>query len=392
MPYYKFKDDEIFHNTIEAYPEVQFDINANNVYLNNKNAHSGAFTSNVTHVPTGNLSLFELNIDRPSDSLIYPFVTKDGSFEAIGNVSVKDFFSSFEYGDIITGSYPLSASLTRESFAVDHGTLFPTGSHILALRNTLNHYTPVSNHYSFSSSLGDKSSQALSLLYVPSIFYGSQIKKGSVNLKLYVSGTLVAHAADVGYNGELKQIAGTDFAQTNGSSSIAGVVLYKEGVLVLTGSWDLTEGSYDRGDDIGPFRWIDFAAGANDGTANVSPSASFSFNFEGKSYIETVTMFAHANKSDLNFSANRSFLDYHSYVSSSTTTGSFQYKESDNIDIFNTVSSSFYAYNESFKHQTFINKIGIYDKNKNLIAIANLATPIKKNSLRDFTFKLKIDL
>ena len=32
-----------------------------------------------------------------------------------------------------------------------------------------------------------------------------------------------------------------------------------------------------------------------------------------------------------------------------------------------------------------------YDYQKNLIAVANLATPIKKNSERDFTFKLKLD-
>ena len=77
--------------------------------------------------------------------------------------------------DTITGSYPLSASLSRERFLVNHGINTPTGSHILALKNTLNYYTPLSDHYAFSSSLGDKSLQELSLLYVPSIFYGHQL-------------------------------------------------------------------------------------------------------------------------------------------------------------------------------------------------------------------------
>ena len=392
MPYYKFKKSDILHNTMETFPTVQFDINANKVYLNNKNAISGAHVSNVGHVPVGSVSLYDINIDRPSDSLVYPFVTKDGSFEAIGNVSLKDYFSTFEYGATVSGTYPLSASLVREHFVANHGTLFPTGSHVSALRTTLDYYQPMSNHYAYSSSLGDKSSQELSLLYIPSIFYGSKILPGDTSLKLYVSGTLVAEAQDLYRNGELIQVSGTTYAQANGSGSVAGVILYHEGVVVLTGSWALSEGSYDRGDDGGQFRWIDFAAGANDGTADVSPSASFRFDFKGTNHIETLTMFAHAPKSELNFSTNQTLLDYASVTGSTIVSGAQQYKESEDITIFNTVSSSFYRYEADFKHQTFINKIGIYDKNKNLIAVANLATPIKKTALRDFTFKLKLDI
>jgi hypothetical protein len=103
-------------------------------------------------------------------------------------------------------------------------------------------------------------------------------------------------------------------------------------------------------------------------------------------------MFATAPKSGLNFSANQTLLDHASYLSGTVTTGSHHYKESEEIEIFNTVSSSFYRFEADFKHQTFINKIGIYDKNKNLIAVANLATPVKKTALRDFTFKLKLDI
>ena len=42
--------------------------------------------------------------------------------------------------------------------------------------------------------------------------------------------------------------------------------------------------------------------------------------------------------------------------------------------------------------QTFISKIGIYDENKNLIAIAKLATPLRKEEKDEFVFKLKLDL
>ena len=397
MPYFKFKKNEIFHNTIEAHPKVKFDVNNCNVYFNNLNEHSGAFVNNVTCAPTGTLSLYELNIDRPSNSLIYPFITKDGSFEALQGVTKADYNSVFEFGDVISGSYPLTASLTKERFLANHGVTNPTGSHVLALKNTLNYYKSLSEHYAFSSSLGNKKTQELSLLYIPSIFYGSEIKKGTVNLKFYISGTLAGHLHDRYHNGELVQVDGDSFAQANASAATsrsnacAGVVLYTEGVILLTGSWNLTVASYDFGDVTRQGKWIDFAAGANDSTTDVSNKASFNLDFEGTNYIQTITMFANANKGDLNYSTNLTYTDRNSYQSQSAMTGSRQYIESDKINLYNTVSSSFYEYKEKFKHQTFINKIGIYDEKKNLIAIANLATPIKKTGNRDFTFKLKLD-
>jgi len=405
MPYYKFKKNDIFYNTIQAHPKVKFDVNNMHVYYNNLNEHSGAFVDNVTHVPTGSISLFELNIDRNEDAhaydsktdngaktMIFPFITKDGSFEALAGVSKSDFQSLFEFGDVLTGSYPMSASLTRERFAANHGNTNSTGSHVLALKNTLNYYTPLSNHYAFSSSLGDKKIQELALIYIPSIFYGSSIEKGSVDLKFNISGTCVGRLQDIYHNGELVQTTGTIYAQENGSGYVAGVVLYTEGVILLTGSWGLTDSTFDFGAVSRDGTWIDFAAGANDGTTDVTPSASFGLDFNGTNYVQTITMFAHADKDKLNYSTNHTYVNYDSYQSGSTITGSNKYIEDDEVYLHNTVSSSFHDYEEKFKHQTYISKIGIYDKKKNLIAITSLATPIKKNGERDFTFKIKLDI
>jgi hypothetical protein len=396
MPYYKFNKNDIFHNTIEAKPAVKFDINDSKVYLNNLNIQSGSFTDNITHVPVGYLNLYEINVDRPTGDLVYPFVEKNGSFEVLQGISALDYQTEFPEGGKITGSYPLSASISRERFAEDHGAVDSTGSHVLALNNTLDYYTPLSPHYAFSSSLGDKSSQELTLLYIPSIFYGSSIDRGSVDLKFFISGTLVARAQDIHYNGELIQTDGTDYAQTQGSGSVAGVVLYNEGIVVLTGSWDLGTTPYDfgSGSTENP-TWITFGAGAHDTgdfTGSVTPSASFSVNFNGVKNVETITMFAHADKNKLNYSTNHTFVDYASASANQPVTGTKQYTENSQIPLANTVSSSFYDYEERFKHQTFISKIGIYDEKKNLIAVANLATPIKKTAERDFTFKLKLDI
>ena len=111
--------------------------------------------------------------------------------------------------------------------------------------------------------------------------------------------------------------------------------------------------------------------------------------FEGTTYIPVATMFAHAPKGFLNHSNNPTFLERDTglkYVTSSDG-----YREIERT-IKNTVSAS---YSEdptgSFAKQTWISKIGIFDENKNLIAYAKLANPVKKTEDREFTFKLKLD-
>ena len=65
-------------------------------------------------------------------------------------------------------------------------------------------------------------------------------------------------------------------------------------------------------------------------------------------------------------------------------------KENKTITIKNTISSSFTHYSASYQPQVFISQIGIYDENRNLIAIAKLANPVRKTKDLDYTFKLKI--
>lgn len=405
MPYYKFNKKDILRNRIKAHPNNTFFINDKNIYYNNRNDISGAHVENVQHIPTGYVSLYGMNVDRAFGdhtydpdantgvkAKIFPFITKDSSLNSFGTTSTTNF-NMFQYGDIITGSYPLSASIAREVFATNHGTSSPTGSHILALKNTMNYYTPISPRYAFSSSLyGNKALDALTLISIPSIFYGSTIKKNSVRLDVYISGTLVAACEDIYRDGRLIQTSGTAYAQTSGSGRTAGMVLYNEGFIVLTGSWNITAPNYNWGDG-GSARqgnWQDFGAGSELAGA-ITPSASFSLKFQGTTYIQNITMFADAPLGELNFSPNPTYISYQAKATSASSTpvGYFQNNE---LSLKNTVSSSFFDFNAKQKRQTFISKIGIYDENRNLIAIANLSKPIKKLEDRDFTFKLKLDI
>ena len=46
----------------------------------------------------------------------------------------------------------------------------------------------------------------------------------------------------------------------------------------------------------------------------------------------------------------------------------------------------------AFQKETYITKIGIYDDEKNLIAITHLSKPMRKLEDRDYIFKLKLDV
>ncbi len=271
----------------------------------------------------------------------------------------------------------------------------------MALKNTFNSYTHMSQHYAYSASLPsdlgwDKGVQEIGLVSIPSIFYGSSIEKGSVELKFYQTGTLIGTLRDDAKNGELIQVGPTG---SNGSGSIAGVVLYNEGFLVLTGSWDVSRhpssaatvntDAYLGSGQKNPPRWIDFAVGANDDTAHAITASSFQMKFRGTNKIPTMTMFAHAPKGELNHSNNPTYIE--SGQPLTAVTSSTEYQESRHIAIKNVVSGNFSDQTGSFQKETYISKIGIYDDDKNLIAVAKLATPVKKTEERDYTFKMKYD-
>jgi len=529
MPYYKFNEDDVFFNRIKTHPSCHFFSWKGYTYYNNHYVISGALNDTVGHVsspytssgPAGYINLHEMNIDRDeskhtlntkrvvqgdwslinlsssidgvalqrdTSTLVFPWVVKDGSKNSLKSISYDSYIDDYEKGDIISGSYPLTASITRIFYAAgsaENGNeIDPTPTHpfkaspdgkhyyyhnkeqttvvtkdphnpgetvsktdspklkkkyIQALENTINYYRKWSPHFIYSSSIDpttgkevkntwDKSYQALSIIDVPSIFFGSSIQKGTVNLKYYITGTLIGQLKDSKRNGELIQVGPSG---SFNSGSVAGIVLYNEGALILTGAWDLTFpgtfGSIDHG-QFGPRKrqdyqyygsedapsWVFFGTGMNDGypggwdaqrglyttdfgtgkralNANTFHSSSFELAFSGTNYIPTITMMAHAKKGDLNWSNNPTYL--HFGQGSGSISGSTLYKENEFKTVKNTISSSFQGgFTGSFKKQTFINKIGIYDKDRNLIAIAKVATPVRKLETDEYTFKLKLDI
>ena len=374
MSYYKFTEDDLFVNTIKTYPDVEFYIQSGSIYVNNENYVSGTYSDNIKGVPRGFISLYEYNVNRGPGQKIYPFLTKDGFKNTFKTLSKVDFNTQFNYsGQDITSSYNLSSSITRYFITSQTGVDY---RRLQALKNTVNHYRYLSPHYDFETYYSTPSSNtdAVNMITIPSIFYGSTIKKGTVNLKWYVSGSLVAQASDSRFNGDLVQVSGST------TGGVVGSVLYNEGILLLTASAQLNF--------------------ANDGLAHpnialTTLSASFAIEFQGTNDIQTLTMLAKAPYNELNHSNNPTYLKAPPNDASrrfaTKTTSSYMYTEP-NMEIANIVHSPFTGSTPPFRKETYISKVALYDEEKNLIGYAKLATPVRKTEDREFLFKLKLDI
>ena len=104
-------------------------------------------------------------------------------------------------------------------------------------------------------------------------------------------------------------------------------------------------------------------------------------------------MMAHAEEGVLNNSSNPTFISSSASGSIRTASkNSASFSEDDEVPIKNIIQSPFANSTASFEKQTYISKVGIYDENRNLIAIAKLAQPVRKREDDSYTFKLKLDL
>ena len=312
-----------------------------------------------------------------------------------------------------------------------------------ALTNTLNYYRMLGPHYAPQhDEFGNYKSQydpddlnytiAHNLIDIPKIFYGDNIRRGSVRLKYFITGTKIAECHDLYHNGNLIQVSGNQ-ASTVPLSKSVGIVLYDEGIIILSGTTDpkatqykLSANNNNKGlykqvkfpgvaggaggsgshaedwpkwqyffNGVGPDRTFD--GGRPDSRAGMggqgkqADNASYSLHFEGENDVPGLTMFSHAPKTHLNHSNNPTYLEF-SQSLYPTSTDSYAFQQNNAMVIKNTVSSSYHEVSGTFEKQTFISKVAIFDKDRNLIGIAKVATPVRKTEEQDYTFKLKLDI
>jgi hypothetical protein len=438
MPYYKFKKNDVYRNVLKTFPSVKFLVYSGSAYYNNVPNISGAFADPIRLTDAGNVSLYEMNVDRvssstgrfigpaevgdgipgiPDNGLIFSFVEKNGSRIGYRTLASTASWNESLYGTPIYGTYPYTSSISKEYYSsttprsasapiITNGHRTGSVSHLLALKNTINHYNYINPEFEYSSSVRDFNSMDLGLISIPTIFYGSAIKKGSINLRYYLNGALLAQAKDENQDGVLYSTYGT----TSGSK--VGLALYNEGFLILTSSEKLSTDGSSKANYTTPLstdfpKWVYFAqslsgsvlgddgpgggAGPDPAAGPITvPNASFIMEMSGTTHTPTLTMFASAQKGQLNQSSNPTFTAY--TTNNFAASSSKAYIENDQMTIKNVVSSAYADPTGSFEKTTYISKVGVYDKNKNLIAIAKVATPVRKTVERDFTFKIKLDL
>lgn len=391
MPYlHTFGPNDILQNRIITRPKFDFVMHSGSAYINNSGDTLG------TNIVTGAVNLFEYNVDRDgaSQQLIYPYVTRDTGLVFRTNNLTREQYNSLDPSiTTITGSYPLTSSITRQYFSSTTYP-FPGGDdaaknayvsarkELIALQNTMNYYRYISNSYAYT---GSYVSGTVNMLQIPSIMFGEQIKKGTVSLKFYYTGSLIDEAVDSRQNGELISTMG------GASGSVVGVVLYNEGFVLLTSSIDISSNTdkYTTGVSTENASWQYFGAY----TTGLASASLFSLSFEGTQKIPTMTMFATAQPGDLNSSQNPTFISSSdSNWRENTSTAEVNYTEPDKTRIKNTINSQYCNYEDEFQKQTYITEIGIFDKDKNLIGIAKLANPVQKKEADNYTFKLKLDM
>jgi|15BtaG_2_1085339.scaffolds.fasta_scaffold00019_8 hypothetical protein len=409
MPLYKFDRNDVFRNQIKTFPTINLFTYTGSTFYNNQIAESGAFSYNINGIPilppssswSGSISLFELNIDPAPGSYISASMIKGSNREGFKHRLPHGFgtlkqrideenleYSRAAFGDEFAKHYPMSASVTNAFYsAISPSATSRTGSanYFSSLMQPIKKYTILNRNFIFSSSGNwDKGRQEMRLISVPSIFYGSSIAKGTVSLKFIINGTASQEVTDYYKDGTLR-VTGS----TSDDGKIAGVVLYDEGIFMLTGSWNIVndwQDDYNEDGNLEYPRWTYFGV-----TSSATTGSSFHMAFSGTNYVPVVTMLAHAPKGQLNQSNNPTFV-----VSGSSRlayTGSTAYRENKSLPIKNITKSNLTGalVSASFEKTTFISKVGIYDKDKNLIGLAKMATPVRKREIDEFTFKLKLD-
>lgn len=374
---YKFSPNEVIRNTIKLYPKI--DLKTCNIEGGGLRLNDQQFIRE-TSASFGALDLYDFSSILGAS--IYSVIPKTSNLFIGENVGLATYTAS-EYGTEFTQNYPVTFEISSDRIGPNERTEYISSiSQIAKL-----YYRHLNNQVDF-----DLNSITKTVINIPRMFYGSSIKKGSVSCKIFdtTDKLLIAELQDVSQNGLLYQLntsAGPD-PNASFSGSVGGYVLYNHGLIVLTGSEVLDNTNTTFGTTVDTLKWNWFLYTASIAEPTMGLEMQLSFN--GVNYLNTMTMFTHAPPSQLNHSNNLTYLKYNQ--NNTPTTGSKFFIENAEKQIKNIVYNSIADQTASFEKETYINKIGIYDEDRKLIAITKLANPVRKRQSDGYTFKIKKDL
>lgn len=304
---------------------------------------------------------------------------KDGSLQRPRNID-KETYDAAEYGQAFPDYAPKDIPIKKYCFSGSYDS--PDYRKVNSLKNIINYYFSTDDTFKYDA-LADS---PISVTSLSSYHLGAGIQRGTVDVAVVSGSTVTASASDIKEDGILYD---------QGEKAV-GIVLYKQGFILLTSEEKIINSSNEiqiTGESLpqfsDSFRWHHFGASS-------SLDLTCSLQYSVIDDVSTHTAFIYAEKGELNHSNNATYLESGSYKYHAAPTSFIENISEDpkepQLKIKNTVYSPINKVEAPFQKQTYITNIGLYDKNKKLIAVANLANPIKKTENREFAFKIKLDI
>lgn len=402
--YFKFRDNDIYRQTIIAYPSFKFtyitDPDSFKIYLNNSQSGSGKSLALDSQNKT------EINVNRTGSELIYPFIDKTSGKYWTSNVTEADYQAT-NYGDEIRGTYMENPTLYLDFVFTNTNTIYTSLVNIWELQK------PLSREFEY-----ENFPSGCAIHIFPREYYGSGLRKGSIRATVasvfdgVVTDTLNTFIAQDIYKDGVLRVVQDGFATSSAPNSsignVVGYVLYDYGIVLFksasmvyytpneattasikptVANFGWSSGSYGTAEDRGYYnwRWFGDPVFCNEGS-NLTIA---SIEFQGTNKIQNLTLMCHGPKGKLNNSTNPTFLEYGQEVHLTQSSDSTMV-ENTKLRIKNTVSSS-YNVEENFDKRTILSTIFIMDESKNILGIAKIANPIIKKESSDNTFKISTD-
>ena len=201
-----------------------------------------------------------------------------------------------------------------------------------------------------------------------------QIKKGSVSITLgtgswadsddsSLAKTFVDNEAT--NNGGTLNTAAGDYGILTGSDGVGGIVFYQAGVMVLTSSiWAGTTDFFSQGATARTFDQ-QLVSGSISGSADALRHRLQNLQFNNTTEINSSVYFCRASHNKFNYSSNPT------YLSSSAIRVKNQNRDNPPV--------------------SYITTIGLYNSQNELLAVAKLSEPLKKDPTNELTLRVRLD-
>jgi hypothetical protein len=365
--YRRFSRDDLFHTTVHAQPSIVVE------------SGSGGWTGN-TNLLSNALSIYggvRQRSDVSSGSVtssgleVYPidFVDTNSIDKVVGVPDSYPQTGSIELVFVTNDEQPNVASVTNTRWYEEHHS-------VIDLTSDWYH----SHRYNHYPALG-LLPPTMSLVHVPSLFYGRQIATGSVLIYHHAfdsasgsnvwpvpfgTGTVglsgTRYYTDDGY-GRLFDVPATFDDQGNvltdwkgswlsGTAYQVGNVFYNEGLIVLThpsGAWHE--------------QFLSMSFNEVSGT-----DPNIHIQFSGSTVMKSMVFMCRIPPGEVNASNNPTFRT------------------------FDTGTGKFYAALPPAESKTYVTAVGLYNEERQLVAVAKLAQPIRKREQDGINIRLKLDM